>query len=527
MDGLGVDWEAAWGSGKLMKQVVDEKIQHDIVDPIFVIDYPQEVSPLARVHRSRPGYVERFELMVAGFELCNAYSEQNDAAMQLEAFEHEARAKAQGDPEAGDIDLDYVRALEYGLPCTGGLGIGIDRLVMLLSGAQNIREVILFPTMRPEAGTGPGPGGPSGLVVGAGTPLGALRPPPARPPPPRNGRSRRPCRPGGESSRDADRATAEQRRLRILGGFAGLGGLIMLLTLVRGLDARIQAFGQPLGPTWFRITGHLLTLVDGLTLLFLAGQLMRGKRRAWQIAVVLFGVGVVSNLVKGLHPFSTAYCAGMVVALVVNRRAFRGAADPPSLFRLIRLAPLYVGSVLLVGFASLLVERSNLDAPLTVWGGLQTIVEGLVGIHGPYTYERPFFDMAFPKALLLLGICGVLGALYLLFRPLRARAPHTELDWDRARDLVRGYGSDTLAYFALRDDKSFFFSRDGQVLIAYTYLGGFALVSGDPIGPRPRSMAPSMNSSRSARTGPGGSHSWRPAIRRCRATPPGVFAASI
>ncbi len=119
---------------------------------------------------------------------------------------------------------------------------------------------------------------------------------------------------------------------------------------------------------------------------------------------------MVSNIVKGPHPFSTAYCVGMVVALVVNRHAFRGAADPPSLFRLIRLAPLYVGSVLLVGYASLLVERSNLDAPLTLWGGLQTIVEGLVGIHGPYTYERPFFDAAFPKALLLLGIFGALGA---------------------------------------------------------------------------------------------------------------------
>ena len=105
LDGLHIEWENGWGSGKLMKQVVDEKIQHDIVDPIFCIDYPQEVSPLARVHRSRPGYVERFELMVAGFELCNAYSEQNDAKQQLAAFELEARAKAEGDPEAGDIDL--------------------------------------------------------------------------------------------------------------------------------------------------------------------------------------------------------------------------------------------------------------------------------------------------------------------------------------------------------------------------------------------------------------------------------------
>ena len=179
LDGLGVRWEDGWGSGKLMKQVVDDKIQHDIVNPIFVIDYPQEVSPLARVHRTRPGYVERFELMVAGFELCNAYSEQNDAGAQLAAFEAEARAKAQGDPEAGDIDLDYVRALEYGLPCTGGLGIGIDRLVMLLSGAQNIREVILFPTMRPEAGAAPaGPGGPGPGSRALEPALGSLRPPP-------------------------------------------------------------------------------------------------------------------------------------------------------------------------------------------------------------------------------------------------------------------------------------------------------------------------------------------------------------
>jgi lysylphosphatidylglycerol synthetase-like protein (DUF2156 family) len=177
----------------------------------------------------------------------------------------------------------------------------------------------------------------------------------------------------------------------------------------------------------------------------------------------------------------------MVGALVSNRRAFRGAADPPSLFRLVRLVPVYVVGVLLFGYVSLILERRHLDAPLTVFGGLQTIVEGLVGVHGPYVYERPFFNSFFPKALLLLGIAGVLGALYLLFRPLRARAPHTSRDWDHARDLVRGYGSDTLAYFALREDKSFFFSSDGQVLIAYTYLGGFALVSGDPIG-RPSSI---------------------------------------
>ncbi len=181
LDRLGVEWEDDWGSGKLMKAVVDEKIQHEVVEPIFVLDYPQEVSPLARVHRSRPGYVERFELMVAGFELCNAYSEQNDAAMQLEAFLDEARAKGEGDVEAGDVDYDYVRALEYGMPCTGGLGVGIDRLVMLLSESSNIREVLLFPTMRPEPGYGGAISAPSTGTRGLGPlhaapPAGAVEP---------------------------------------------------------------------------------------------------------------------------------------------------------------------------------------------------------------------------------------------------------------------------------------------------------------------------------------------------------------
>ena len=155
-----------------MKEVYDEKVQHDVVGPVFCIDYPREVSPLARVHRDDPAYVERFELIVAGFELCNAYSEQNDPAEQLAAFEAEARAKQAGDPEAGDVDHDYIRALEHGMPPTGGLGIGIDRLVMLLASVDSIREVILFPTLRPEFAPPPG-GGPGGAPrpLAAPTPI--------------------------------------------------------------------------------------------------------------------------------------------------------------------------------------------------------------------------------------------------------------------------------------------------------------------------------------------------------------------
>ena len=165
LDGMGLAYESDWGAGRLMKTVYDEKAQHMVRGPLFCLDYPQEVSPLARAHRSEAGYVERFELIVGGHELCNAYSEQNNPVLQLEAFESEARAKAEGDPEAGDIDLDYVRALEYGMPCTGGLGIGVDRLVMLIASVDSIREVILFPTLRPEfpSTAGPAGGGGSGI----------------------------------------------------------------------------------------------------------------------------------------------------------------------------------------------------------------------------------------------------------------------------------------------------------------------------------------------------------------------------
>jgi lysyl-tRNA synthetase class 2 len=150
LDEHGVDHEPSWGPGKLLLELYEKTTEAGLWGPVFVCDYPKEVSPLARDHREVAGLVERFEAIVAGREICNAFSELQDPDEQRATFEAQAAAKAAGDDEAMPVDEDYLRALEYGLPPTGGLGIGIDRLVMLLADVPTIRDVVLFPTLRPE-----------------------------------------------------------------------------------------------------------------------------------------------------------------------------------------------------------------------------------------------------------------------------------------------------------------------------------------------------------------------------------------
>ena len=149
-DDLEVPYESHWGSGKLLLEIYEHTTESKLIAPTYVCDYPIEVSPLARTHRDDPTLTERFELIIGGREIANAFSELNDPIEQRRRFEAQAELKRKGDAEANDVDDDYIRALEYGLPPTGGMGMGIDRIVMLLAGVTSIKEVILFPHLRPE-----------------------------------------------------------------------------------------------------------------------------------------------------------------------------------------------------------------------------------------------------------------------------------------------------------------------------------------------------------------------------------------
>lgn len=146
----GIHADAKWGKGKLIDEIFGAKCEANYIQPTFITDYPVEMSPLTKKHRSKPGLVERFELICNGKEIANAYSELNDPIEQRERFEEQAALMERGDDEAMFIDHDFLRALEYGMPPTSGIGFGIDRIAMLLTNQHSIQDVLLFPMMRPE-----------------------------------------------------------------------------------------------------------------------------------------------------------------------------------------------------------------------------------------------------------------------------------------------------------------------------------------------------------------------------------------
>jgi lysyl-tRNA synthetase class 2 len=144
------DYEKAKTHGEFLALFFEGLVEDKLINPVFIYDFPVENSPLAKSHREKPGFVERFELFVNGWELANGYSELNDPLEQKKRFEEQDKKRKLGDLEAQTIDYDFINALGYGLPPTGGMGLGIDRLTMILTGMESIKEVILFPQMKKE-----------------------------------------------------------------------------------------------------------------------------------------------------------------------------------------------------------------------------------------------------------------------------------------------------------------------------------------------------------------------------------------
>jgi lysyl-tRNA synthetase, class II len=479
-DERGVAYLDVWGSGKIMAEVYDDSSEHLLVEPTFVMDHPREVSPLARAHRDDPTLTERFELVVAGRELANAYSELNDPVDQAERFQTEADLQAGGDEEGEPVDEDYVKALEYGLPPTGGLGIGLDRLVMLISGAEAIRDVILFPTLRPE---GREPSNPSAAFTSEGTPSAAdfaapgadVGSAPERFAPDRASEGVLPA---------ASPAVPITRRPRSLRWLAWSSVIVAIFSLL----PTVTSVRFSLGHLSFihsggRSAGLILSVAIGLGIIGVARGLSRGKRRAWGIAVFLFALAAVVHLVHGPDPISVLLSVAMVLALIWFRTDFRAKGDPGSLTQAIVFVPVYLLFVFVFTSITLFAERKHITPDLTFWGNVETAYLGLIGLDGPYAFHRNVFHDFFETALLVIGIVGLLTLLYLVFRTFVQAEPPTPDRRRHAEQIVRRWGDDTLDYFALRRDKNYFFSADGQSLIAYLYVRGTAMVAADPIGP--------------------------------------------
>ena len=274
----------------------------------------------------------------------------------------------------------------------------------------------------------------------------------------------------------------DSRRARLVGLLTALGGIIVLLSTLPGVGGRVGRVVDVVTPFGVRVTSHVIAVAAGVALLYLAGQLARRRHLAWVLALALFSATTVVDVLREHHYIAAVYSFLMVILLVMSRSKFKAPGDPPTLLEFLRFIPRYLAIVFVYGYAALFLERTSISPSPTFWMNAETIVLGLIGVDGPYVYERRFFEWAFPSSLLLLGVGGLLAAVVLVFRPIVSRSFVTPDALREAIDIVKRHSTDSLDYFALRDDKLYFFSSDGRAFIAYTYVARHALVSGDPIG---------------------------------------------
>ena len=274
----------------------------------------------------------------------------------------------------------------------------------------------------------------------------------------------------------------DSRRARLIGLLTALGGVILLLSTLPAVGGRMGRIVDVVAPFGVRVTSHVIAVASGIALLYLAGQLSRRRHLAWVMAVAVFSTSFVVDLLREHHFVAALYSLFMVILLLASRSKFKAPGDPPTLLEFLRFIPRFLLIVFAYGYAALLLERESISPSPTFWKNAETILLGLVGLGGPYQYERNFFEWAFPSTLLLLGVGGLLAAVILAFRPIVSRSYVTPDALHEAVSIVKEYSTDSLDYFALRDDKLFFVSSDRMAFIAYTYVGRHALVSGDPIG---------------------------------------------
>ena len=453
--------------------------------------------------------------MVAGFELCNAYSEQNDPDRQLAAFEAEARAKAQGDPEAGDIDYDYVRALEYGhAAAPAGSGIGIDRLVMLLSGADNIREVILFPTMRPEAGSPA-----DGLRTARHARCGSS-PPRARP-------EHAPARAEPRLTREHHHRRSDQERdppvsadeprwpVRLIAGLTALAGLLAADWCCRPVAApsRLHAGGQARSARpGSRVTGSVLTVLRRARPAVPRRARSRAETQAGRVADQRWSCS------RSAGP-SPAWLKGGGLAIgrplpgdgaragAGNRRPVPSRdPDPPSLLRLARLVPMYWLRCFGTASTSLVLRRgsSACTPEFSRAGAAERPCSAGWSASAARTLPWALFDECCSRQPAAARRGRRRGA-RLPAVPPAAGAARTRSDRLAARAAAWSTPTARTRWPTSRcaTDKSFFFASDGEAMIAYTYLGGYALVGATRSGRRARSTSLLTSSSRSATSGRG------------------------